>query len=134
MKPNSHGNLIANDTSTGNPARLANDVLKWVGGLFLVLVLVAAGEFGQYMKSAQDVRHDTIARWIADNPSQKQLAEKFVDKCLEGGGIQNKSIDAKVVSVYDCGKGIGANDLVDAVKRADSTLVSVSWPLSLAAY
>lgn len=108
-----------------------NRFAKWVALIVAVLVLVAVGQFGQYMASAKDVRNSAIEKWITANASETRLADRFVSECITGKPIAERTMETKAVSVYECGNSIGANDLVSAVQAADQAMVSVAWPLSL---
>lgn len=102
-----------------------------MGGILCIgLVLIAAGQFGQLMASAKDVREHAISNWIAIHPDQKALADQFIDECIVAKHI-SRAIETKVIGIYECGILIGADSLVDFIKEADSSLVSVSWPLAL---
>lgn len=104
---------------------------KWSSIILVALVLVAVGQFRQYMASAKDVRNNAIEKWIIANQSEKLLADRFVSECVMGKPISNRDMETKVVGVYECGIAIGARDLVSTVKAADETMGSVVWPLSL---
>lgn len=105
--------------------------LKWLAITMFALVFVVIGQFSQLMTSSNDVRTHAISSWVYNNPSQKTIADQFVDVCLIGKEIEGRQMESKIVGVYECGISMGADSLVNAVKEGDSSLVSYSWPLSI---
>lgn len=119
--------------------RILSATFKWSVIVLVGFLFVVAAEFGQYIKSVQDVRYNTIAKWASDNPMQKPLAQEFINVCIKSKPDKNLNltwnsvISKQPISVYDCGARIGASGLVKAVKLSDKILVSAAWPLSIIA-
>ncbi len=108
-----------------------NRSTKLAGISLIALALVAFGQFGQFMASSSDIRMNAISAWSESNPKDKDLAAKFIAVCVVGRPLDSGDMPSEVIGVYKCGESIGASNLVASVKLADSSLSTVSWPLSL---
>ncbi|KOO13731.1 hypothetical protein AKJ18_17000 [Vibrio xuii] len=99
----------------------------------IILTFVAAGQAAQYITSAKELRFEAIAHWKLTHPEQSELVEEYVSICLNGTPQELKELNASQhpISIYDCGKAIGAHELMQEMQNIDSQLSTLAWPLSL---
>ncbi|EKG9563870.1 hypothetical protein O5P60_002680 [Vibrio parahaemolyticus] len=99
----------------------------------IILTFVAAGQAAQYITSSKELRSQAIAHWTHAHPEQSALVEKYVSICLNEKKHELKDLNPpqQPISIYDCGKAIGAHDLVREMQNIDSQLSTLAWPLSL---
>lgn len=98
----------------------------------LTLALVAAGQVGQLIISANELRDHTLEQWQHTHPEQSELIEHFVSLCINN--VQNpptESIEFEIVTVYDCGNELGAQELMNELQKNGNNLNTMAWPLSL---
>lgn len=99
----------------------------------IILTFVAAGQAAQYITSSKELRFEAIAHWKLTHPEQSELVEKYVSTCLNGTPQESEELNnpQHPISIYDCGKAIGAHDLMQKMQDIDSQLSTLAWPLSL---
>ncbi|HBB9944291.1 hypothetical protein JHS95_23605 [Vibrio parahaemolyticus] len=98
----------------------------------IILAFVATGQAVQYITSAKELRFEAIAHWKLTHPEQSALVEKYVSICLNEKKHELKDLNPpqQPISIYDCGKAIGAHDLVREMQYVDEQLSTLAWPLS----
>lgn len=106
-------------------------LLEWAFKIFFVLSLIGVGQLAQIAASSNDVRAKAIEEWVGGDQSRQIIANDFRNKCLVGERDKEQfKPNAPIYNIYECGEKIGAASLVAVVKKADSTIETVVWPLS----
>jgi hypothetical protein len=127
--------IYGGNSKTAGLGRFTGKAIKYSALLFAALVLVAFGQFGQTMHSISDLRNNEISLWKIKNPDNEALANTFINECLNSKMKRSADIpisnEKKPVSLYECGNDLGANELVELIKKSDSRIVTAAWPLSL---
>lgn len=108
-------------------------IAKSVSLCAIILALIAvgqAGQAGQFIISANELRDHTLKRWQHTHPEQSELIEHFVSLCINRA--QNPPTESiEFVSVYDCGNELGAQELMKELQKSGNNLNTMAWPLSL---
>ncbi|EGQ9131363.1 hypothetical protein GA069_16100 [Vibrio parahaemolyticus] len=100
------------------------------------LIFVAAGQIAQYITSVKELRQQTLLNWQTHHPDQQANIQQFIDTCLTPKTKHKddviKALDESepTVLLTECGKRIGATELVNAITKSDAQLQQLAWPLS----
>lgn len=121
------------NVSIARALRLSVHYTMKVGLYFAATILfLGVGEFAQLVCTSNDLREEAILDWRASHPDQLKLADTFVEQCLHNNHI--KEIDTqnitKPVLISDCGKTMGAGELVQKMLESSLPLKTAAWPLS----
>ncbi|MDP8189053.1 hypothetical protein QJU87_04135 [Pasteurella skyensis] len=115
-----------------------NKTLKFILAVVLIIILVMIGQCSQYMASTQDSIMNTILLWDEHNPTKKNMSEKFIDECLMSKMVDKTKLDItkidttiKSEAIYECGNNLGLEDLIIDLKKTESSMTSLAFPLSI---
>jgi hypothetical protein len=116
-------------------------LIKYISITALVTLFLTVGQFGQFMRSSNDVRKHALEDWAgADQKRQEQVAE-FTQACLVGKKSQERDFKKQwnskrwlpELSIKVCAEKNDWTQLYEVVSEADSILQTTAWPLSLLA-
>jgi len=117
-------------------------LIKYISITALVTLFLTVGQFGQFMRSSNDVRKHALEDWAgADQKRQEQVAE-FTQACLVGKKSQERDFKKAMeqqkdglpeLSIKVCAEKNDWTQLYEVVSEADSILQTTAWPLSLLA-
>lgn len=117
--------------------------IKYIFFIILLLLFMAAGQFGQLMRSNDDVRNHVLESWAGSDKDRQDQVAGFIQTCLKNGTKAKEAtfketvemeqkVSVREVSLKTCADEHGYSELYFVVyKEADSILQNASWPLSL---
>jgi hypothetical protein len=104
--------------------------------LFLITILVfcAFAQFAQLNYSHYDVRQHLLFEYIGDNPQRMELLNSF-QNCSKVENEKRKDLSFKEnvnlpVVISQCLDVVGDDKFRDVYLKADTVVVTPSWPLS----
>ncbi|EPZ5421665.1 hypothetical protein ACXOL9_004092 [Vibrio parahaemolyticus] len=107
-----------------------------IGLVLAALIFVTAGQIAQYITSVKELRQQTLLNWQTHHPDQQTSIQRFIDTCLtpktkrKDDFIKTMEESEPTVLLTECGKRIGATELVNAITKSDAQLQQLAWPLS----
>ncbi|MGH1472686.1 MAG: hypothetical protein ACRBCS_16005 [Cellvibrionaceae bacterium] len=107
-----------------NVSVIISRVTKFFIFVLFALCFIGAGQFSQLVMSSEDLKMNVVADWRSKNPESGELVDSFFSSCVYG-------LNGPVVSIYQCGDDVGADGLMEELRRMNLGLISVSWPLSI---
>lgn len=99
--------------------------------------LSALAQFGQFMKSNNDLRNYALNNWASGDEQREQQVASFVQLCLVGGPVSNEDVIKEIErgpqsnAIESCAKENNYTDIYDVVRKSDKILTSTAWPLSI---
>ncbi len=112
-------------------------ISKVVGITAIACVMATFAQAMQYYSSLEDVRAVIIEQYKTSNPNQIEVVNQFESECLyfkQSRILTKEEAEAKLsqrpVGLYECGANIGAHGLMSELRKSESYLSTVSFPLS----
>ncbi|GAB7225160.1 hypothetical protein VoSk93_43810 [Vibrio owensii] len=99
----------------------------------IILTFVAAGQAAQYITSSKSF---VLRQSLTGRAHTLNKAHWWINMSPSVSTKRNTSLNTLIlpqqpISIYDCGKAIGAHDLMQEMQYIDRQLSTLAWPLSL---
>lgn len=98
---------------------------------YSILFVIGMGiaQFVQYWNSIEDIRESSLNQYSKDTKNVIKVQE-FNNLCIKRI-IKPKERINKPISIYECARKNGFEDIADILEKGDEKLKTISFPLSL---
>lgn len=95
-----------------------------------MFLAAGAGQFGQLLRSAEDVREAALFKWAGNNSERLAQVGIYQKRCVKAL-YRTEERSVLPITLSDCIKANHLEDVASVAQHADDTLKTAAWPLSL---
>lgn len=106
-------------------------ITKWVSFFIVMLACVCLGQFGQVVTTKNELRIDGYKQWMDGDKKREIQVAAFLTTCVFKQSLQTGANSPNTNQVEVCAAENGYQELFDAGQRANDSIKSFAWPLSL---
>lgn len=120
---------------------LIKRTLTTLMALTILLLLLCAGQMGQWIIVQNQLQDSIIKAWEIENPDSRRLVKEYRHTCLGETSkaltkesleesLSNKGVLNFEVTLSKCAEAVGVSELHESLVTSSKLIEAYAWPLS----